>query len=324
MHLRTATPADTPALYTLWRSTFDAPLMVPVYETDPGRSGRTIVVTGDTTDRVLASVYWTPREIGGPDGGTWLAGGVANVASAPEARGRGLVRQALGAAVEQMAAAGVDVSLLFTGTPDVYRSSGWETFDVPVLSGRPRPAAEPAEPTETLRPFGEPGDEAQIVRLHDTFDTLDGGSHRPLATRRDAEHVERRIPLWYAGAEVLTARSEAGDVQGYVVLDRDSGSVRVREIGTDPSSRHATRTVDALAHVTLRRARHHRTGRLEVRLPAHPLVERFTTAVLADPRPTTDSTGMLRAIRAAPRSVADLRATTSDGRGGFHWPGDYL
>jgi len=136
MHLRTATPDDVPALHDLWRRAFDAPLMVPVHETDAGRLGRTVVA--DDAGRVLASVYWVPREIGAPDGGTLLAGGVANVASAPEARGRGLVRRALAVAVEQMAAAGADVSLLFTGTPDVYRSSGWETFDVPVLRGAPR------------------------------------------------------------------------------------------------------------------------------------------------------------------------------------------
>ena len=37
MHLRTATPDDVPALYALWGRAFDAPLMVPVYETDDGR-----------------------------------------------------------------------------------------------------------------------------------------------------------------------------------------------------------------------------------------------------------------------------------------------
>ena len=146
MHLRTATPDDLPSLYALWDRAFGAPLMVPVYETDDGRLDRTHVAVDPLHGRVVGSVYWTPRELGGPDGDTLRAGGVANVATAPEARGRGLVRALLSRAVEQMERDGADVALLFTGTPDVYRSSGFETFDVPLVRGTPRtPAEDPEE-----------------------------------------------------------------------------------------------------------------------------------------------------------------------------------
>lgn len=355
MHLRTATLDDVPALHDLWRRAFDAPLMVPVHETDAGRLGRTVVAVD--AGRVLASVYWVPREIGAPDGGTLLAGGVANVASAPEARGRGLVRGALAVAVEQMTAAGADVSLLFTGTPDVYRSSGWETFDVPVLRGAPRLAPDADArggdaPDEGSRDEDGHGDVAgdgasapavrvdrlpgvpwpawspalaweQLAALHDALDTTAAG-RRPLATRRTAEHWERRIPLWYSGAEVLTARSAEGDVLGYVVLEPGARSLSVRELGVDPASPVATRTTDALARATCDRARHHDVDEVEVRLPAHPVTGRFATAVLADPVPGVDRTGMLRPVGADRALVDDLRATTTDGRAGFHWPGDYL
>ncbi len=78
-------------------------------------------------------------------------------------RGRGLVRLALAEAVERMEAAGMDASLLFTGTPGVYRPSGWETFEVPVVSGplRPDDAARPARSGPTGHRARQPGSRAR-------------------------------------------------------------------------------------------------------------------------------------------------------------------
>jgi len=354
MHLRTATPDDILSLYALWSRAFDAPLMVPVYETDDGRLDRTHVAVDPDDGRVVGSVYWTPRELGRPGGGTLRAGGVANVATAPEARGRGLVRALLARAVEQMEQDGGDVALLFTGTPDVYRSSGFETFDVPLLRGAPRPVDDPDPGHDDLDDDGLPPDAApsglggdapvrlrtdrlpgapwparsvaleweQLAVLHDAFDTVVGGP-RPLATRRTAAHWEHRIPLWYSGAEVFTARAADGDVVGYLVLEPGPGVLKVRELGVDPASDRAPDVVDALARTTLHRARLRGSPTVEVRLPAHPLTDRLAAAVLAAPVVATDATGMLRPVRAAADVVTRLRDAAAAGLA-FHWPGDYL
>ncbi len=354
MHLRTATPDDVPALFALWDRAFDAPLMVPVYETDDGRLDRTHVAVDPDDGRVVGSVYWTPRELGAPGGGTLRAGGVANVATAPEARGRGLVRALLARAVEQMEQDGADVALLFTGTPDVYRSSGFETFDVPLRRGAPRPVNEVDTGRDDLDDDGLPTDAApsglvgdspvrvrtdrlpgvpwpawsvalrweQLAVLHDAFDTAAGGP-RPLATRRTAEHWEQRIPLWYSGSEVFTARAAEGEVVGYLVLEPEPDVLKVRELGVDPASDRAHDVVDALARTTLHRAHLHGSPTVEVRLPAHALTDRFTAAVLDALVAATDTTGMLRPVRAAADVVAHLRDAAAAGVG-FHWPGDYL
>ncbi|UKJ63824.1 GNAT family N-acetyltransferase [Cellulosimicrobium cellulans] len=365
MHLRTATPDDVPSLYALWGRAFDAPLMVPVYETDDSRLDRTHVAVDPLHGGVVGSVYWTPRELGGPDGRTLRAGGVANVATAPEARGRGLVRALLSRAVEQMERGGADVALLFTGTPDVYRSSGFETFDAPLRRGVPRTLGDAATHTvddlaaESFHPHtpsdapSAPGappsgseDDApltvrtdrlpgvpwpawsvalgweQLAALHDRFDAADGGP-RPLTTRRTAEHWERRIPLWYSGAELFTARAADGEVVGYLALEPGPGVLKIRELGVDPTAGRATEVVNALARTTLQRVRLHRSPVVEVRLPAHPLTERFTAAVLDAPTPGADTTGMLRPVRAGADVVARLREAAAAGAG-FHWPGDYL
>jgi predicted N-acetyltransferase YhbS len=365
MHLRTATPDDVPSLYALWDRAFDAPLMVPVYETDDGRLGRTHVAVDPLHGGVVGSVYWTPRDLGGPDGDTLRAGGVANVATAPEARGQGLVRALLSRAVEQMERDGADVALLFTGTPDVYRSSGFETFDVPLLRGVPRTLGDAAThavddlaaesfrphtlgdaPTEPGAPPSGSADDApltvrtdrlpgapwpawsvalgweQLAGLHGAFDAVADGP-RPLATRRTAEHWERRVPLWYSAAEVFTARAASGEVVGYLVLEPGPDALKVRELGVDPTPARAAEVVGALARTALQRARLHASPVVEVRLPGHALTDLFAAAVLDAPTPGTDATGMIRPVRAGTDVVARLREAAAAGVG-FHWPGDYL
>jgi len=354
VELRTATPADVPSLHALWARAFDAPLMVPVFETDDGRLARTVVAVepGPAGDTVLASVYWTPRVVTSADGSRQLrAGCVANVATAPEARGRGLVRRALTVALAQMAADGIDVSLLFTGTPGVYRSSGYETFEVPVLTGHPRPApaaSVPGGPHDgplELRTDRLPGSSwgawepdlpwEALARLHDAADGAPDGRRRPLATVRTPGHWRRRIPLWYRSCELLTARTPRGDVVGYVVLEPDAGTapgtadrpgpvVRVRELAVDPASPRRAGVAAALADATLARAHRRGATTLEVRLPQDALGRGFADAVLADATASVDATGMLRPVAADPAEADALRASPSGPRAGHHWPGDYV
>lgn len=350
MHLRPATTSDVPSLYTLWARTFDAPLMVPVYETDDDRLARTVVAV-DAGGSVVASACWTPRVLTAADGARALrAGCVANVATAPEARGQGLVRRTLAAALAQMDAAGTDVSLLFTGTPDVYRSSGYSTFDVPVLTGDARPATvDASDDLPAVRVDRLPGDAwsrwepalpwEALARLHDAADTAPGSAQdstaagalrrRPLATVRSAEHWRRRVPLWYRSCELLTARASDGDVVGYVVLEparpeARARLLRVRELAADPAPARGARAAAALAAATLTRARRHGAATLEVRLPQDGLGRAFTDAVLVDATASVDTTGMLRPVRAGRAEVDALRASTVGPAAGFHWPADYV
>ncbi|WP_168210049.1 GNAT family N-acetyltransferase [Oerskovia sp. KBS0722] len=353
MEFRTATPADVPSLYALWAAAFDAPLMVPVHETDDGRLDRTVVAVlpGPTPaeDRVVASVCWTPRTLvglPGPDGAatTLAVGGVSNVASAPDVRGRGLVRLALAEAVEQMHAADMDASLLFTGTPGVYRPSGWETFEVPVTHGLllPDDAARPersgsaalvARHERTLRtespvPTPFPVWDADLpwqdlATLHDAFHAA------PLTTRRTAEHWQRRIPLWYSSAELLTARRPDGSIVGYLVVELEGEVLRVRELAFGPGDAAAPErreALDVLALAARSLAREHRATRVEVRLPRVPAAAALTDALLAPSgrETTSDATGMLRPVRRSTAEIDALRAATDSPAAGFHWPGDYL
>src|SRR4051812_44006588 len=120
---RMAVPGDRASLYRVWATCFDAPHIVPLYESEPDRHRRTFVAAGD--DGVHAVVHYVRRRIRNATGGTDLVGGVANVATRPDACGRGHIKRLLHLAVTAMAADGCAWSLLFTGTPGVYASAGW-------------------------------------------------------------------------------------------------------------------------------------------------------------------------------------------------------
>jgi predicted acetyltransferase len=110
--------------------------------------------------------------------------GVAGVKVAPHEQGRGLGRLLMTALLEQMAARGYPLSVLFPATAALYRSLGWELAGgryeatVPARSLRallsPDPAVEPAAapaaaPAAVFRPAG-PADAAEMIavlsRLH--------------------------------------------------------------------------------------------------------------------------------------------------------------
>ena len=106
--------------------------------------------------------------------------GVASVQVAPEERGRGLARRLMTALLEEMAAQGYPLSVLYPATMPMYRSLGWElagaseTAEIPARSLRP--LASPDLPADgRLSPMrrAEPGDAAAVIsvigRVHEAL-----------------------------------------------------------------------------------------------------------------------------------------------------------
>jgi len=111
----------------------------------------------------------------------WFAGrdlpmsGIASVTVAPEARGLGVARAVLGAAIHRSYQDGAAVSVLYPSMPPVYRGLGWETAGVLAKVELPTSAltraraadvlgAAPLEPV-TVRPAGD-GDLDAIQALY--------------------------------------------------------------------------------------------------------------------------------------------------------------
>ncbi|MBO4204610.1 GNAT family N-acetyltransferase [Micromonospora echinofusca] len=306
---RSATPADVPSLLATWAESFAGADVGLLWARDPGRLPRTFVAVRDA--EVLAAVYYLPRRVRDAAGHVDLVGGVANVATRPSARGQGHVRRLLDLAGAAMAADGCAWSLLFTGTPEVYRSSGFRSFTLDYRSGRPvRPAA-PLVPGWSVRP-APLADWPEIAPVHRAFN-----ARRPLSTVRTADDWGRRVPFWYAPpAELLVARQH-GQVGGYLVTQRSDDRLRVAEAAVWPGQEDA---LAALFAAVAARAGSAGVTCIEARLPADPAIELALPCLLTDPVTETDTTGMVRPVHATPEHLTALLTAP----GAFHWPGDYL
>ncbi|MFG3417626.1 GNAT family N-acetyltransferase [Micromonospora sp. NPDC048063] len=305
---RSATPADVPSLYATWAEAFTDAHVTRLYAHDRDRFRRTFVAV--EAGAVVAAVYYLPRRVRNAAGGADLVGGIANVATRVQARGRGHIRRLLDLAVAAMAADGCAWSLLFTGTPGVYLSSGYRTFTLRHPSGRPA-AGVPLPPDWTVR-AQSPVDWAELAPVHESFN-----AHRPLSTVRDADDWRLRVPVWYAPpTEMLVARHR-GRTAGYLAAQWSPGRVRVVEAAAWPDRPEALR---ALFSAVARTAAERGVGHCVARLPADPAIEAALPCLLADPVTEADTTGMVRPIHAAPDHLAAITGAP----GAFHWPADYL
>jgi hypothetical protein len=160
-----------------------------------------------------AVLHWQPRPIRNASGGVDVVGCVGSVASAPRARGRGLVRQLLTRAIDDMTRHGCAWSLMFSGTPGVYTGSGWETFPAPYLRGVAGPETAWGEPL--VRPACA-ADLPAMIAVHAA-----ANANRPLTTVRSADDWAHRFPHWYA-PPVRVLATDDGD---YVVLRPEAGEV---------------------------------------------------------------------------------------------------
>ncbi|UNK70745.1 GNAT family N-acetyltransferase [Microbacterium sp. H1-D42] len=124
--IRLAEATDAVALADLWDSAFDQRLSPDQWLIDRRRLEHTVVAVDDSG--ICGSIWGLPKRLRESDGDTALVHCIGSVAVAAHARGQGLARRLVAASLD--GAADADWALLFTGTPDVYRSSGFETFEM--------------------------------------------------------------------------------------------------------------------------------------------------------------------------------------------------
>ncbi|MFI0719321.1 GNAT family N-acetyltransferase [Streptomyces sp. NPDC021224] len=312
---RTATPADEPALHALWAAAFpdSAGTVALLWGRDPGRHARTFLA--EDGGRPVSVLHYQPRPIRSADGGPQRVGCLGSVATHPDARGRGHVRRLLAAAAEAMTADACAWSLLFTGTPDVYRGAGWQTFTAPVLSG-PLAAPGAAAPEVTVRRATQ----ADVPLLRALRDAYDAG--RPLTTVRSPEDWRRRIPVWYGPPAAILLAEEAGSggdrtPLGFVVV-RPAGPAEAAVAEIAPAPGRGPEATAALLRAAAGHARATGATTASVHLPADPDVPAALPGLLADVTAGTTAYGMARPLLASP---AEVTATVT-APGAVHWYGD--
>lgn len=182
-------------------------------------------------------------------------GGIANVATLPEYRGRGYNTACLRQAVAVMEADAIDLSLLFTGIHPHYERIGWERVPGESLTGTLRLRPESPFDYYTIRPYEE-RDDAAIHLIHVAFNR-----RRPLTVRRSAAYWRDWLGGWKLSLQdrVFVAEEE-GTVVGYLFYTRHGGEdaegvfAGVREFGVRDGAEAAIEPLldraaqDALGH----------------------------------------------------------------------------
>ncbi|GGV95562.1 hypothetical protein GCM10015535_63170 [Streptomyces gelaticus] len=305
--IRTATPADAPALAALWQRCFDAPQITDLHALDPDRHRHTFVAQNAAGDGIDAVVVYVPRLIRDAGGTPRRVGGIGSVATRPEARGQGLVRRLLVAAEHTMRAEQCDWSLLFTGTPGVYRGSGWQEFGSSYTEGRLAP---PSAAGEFRIREATARDAAEVAALHHAYNV-----NRPLSSLRGPEDWAVRVPAWYGPLERSSLVAEdprSGALVGWMVAQHEGECVEVREFAG------ASGALGGLFAAVGERGRAAGLGRARVRLPDDPEIRAALPALLADARQVTEHVGMARPLHAG----ADTVRATVTAPGAVHWYGD--
>ncbi|MGC8668099.1 MAG: GNAT family N-acetyltransferase [Chthonomonadales bacterium] len=203
---------------------------------------------------------------------TFTMGGIANVATHPDARGQGLASQCLRQAVDVMRADGMDFSALGTGIPHFYARYGWERAYRFAGSGAIRAMANPPQKRFFVRPY-RADDEEAIRAIYDEYNCT-----RPVTVRRS--HSYWRDWLGWAGPRhpgtVLVAQNGEG-VAAYCLYTLERTSVVVRELAARSLSEAA---IEDLIWACVEAGRTAGADRAELRVPMEPIVQAAASRAL--------------------------------------------
>lgn len=101
--------------------------------------------------RIVSVVQVHPLRVRGRGGETWLMGGIGEVSTHPEHRGRGYATMALRDAIQHMERLGCHFSMLGTGIPAFYERLGWRTYPRTFLQFDPAGVVLPEESAGDLQ-----------------------------------------------------------------------------------------------------------------------------------------------------------------------------
>lgn len=164
-------------------------------------------------------------------------GGIANVATLPEFRGKGYNSECMRRAIRVMEADAMDFSLLFTGITDYYARLGYSTLTRMGLSGSIRPDFAPRETAYAVRQ-ALPDDLPEVRAIYDEYNV-----NRPLAVQRCESYwrdwlqiTPERIPdMLYVARDaegVVHGYAQCGTFRSAKPYNADEMGVRVTEFGS--------------------------------------------------------------------------------------------
>ena len=229
-------------------------------------------------------------------------GGIANVATLPEYRGRGYNTECLKSAIGVMEADAMDFSLLFTGIHEYYARQGFETIAQAWLSGVIRSGFTPrGVKVEVRRALA--ADLNGIQMCYNEYNR-----HRPIAVQRapaywrdwmnsDAEHIPDTLRVAVAGRNVV-GYVNTGVFKSAIPYSADEVGASIIEFGSRDGL-NATEEADVtgalLEAVAMETIANGGTGlRLQIALTS--AVKQAFDKIVSTTKQATRASGMVRLL----------------------------
>ncbi len=226
---RAIRPSEFEECLDLWEKVF-APvprsLFVPYFHGDPWyRRAYTRVCEED--GRIVSAVQVVERRVyvGSAE---LVMGGIGNVATDPDYRGRGLNTRLLRDIIRVMRREGFDFSVLFTGICDFYARLGWRSVPIKYYAGNFRADLGAAATEYTVRPCVFRKDLPAIERVHESFNR-----HRAFTTIRTPEYWRGYVIPRFGAQEDTLVAEHSGSVVGYLYAQTHvkRGALQLQEAG---------------------------------------------------------------------------------------------
>lgn len=226
---RAIRPSEFEECLDLWEKVFSpAPrsLFIPYFYGDPWyRRAYTRVCEED--GRIVSAVQVVERRVyvGSAE---LVMGGIGNVVTDPDYRGRGLNTQLLKDVIRVMKQEGFDFSVLFTGICDFYARLGWRSVPIRFYAGDLRDDIAGDSSDYKVRPCAREKDFRALMKVHESFNR-----HRAFTTIRTPEYWRDYVmPRFGAEEDTLVAERD-GSVVGYLYAKTqvDRRILQVQETG---------------------------------------------------------------------------------------------
>ena len=301
--VRPARAEDESALAALWATAFSPALAPDQWLRDADRLAHTIVA--EDAAGVCGSVYGLPKRLRESDGGFAEVHAIGSVAVAERARGQGLARRLVAATLE--AGRDADWALLFTGTPEVYRSSGFETFSMDrTLAGAWQAPASARAGGDVARETIGVG---SLGAVHETYELSRDGMVVLAPVRDDRDWAMAEVRM---GGATLYRSTEGSAVRGYAIAEQRDGVGAVLETAVLPDAVDAAAVRrDLFAAIAADWASAGVTS-CELAIPALPEEERAVRAFAPEAVRWEDRTGMIRPLRREARLHGIRHFTAAD------------
>ncbi len=270
----------------LWGNVFTVgrDYFVPYFHGDPWfRRAYTRVAVAD--GKIVSAIQVCERRVRVGEAEI-IMGGIGNVATYPDYRGRGYSQCLLWDCARVMHDHRIDFSVLFTGIMPFYEKALWRSIPQRMFIGKPKADIPSADRRYTIRPWDREKDMPAVQRIYERFN-----AGRPLTTVRTPEYWNGYVMSRFGNPDCTFVAEFGGEVVGYMYMTRDAENCWVHEIGYLPEHK-ACAGVLLLAAAGL--AREAGSKHIRGNLPQEPEIMDAVAQIADDLEPVEPMGGMFR------------------------------